>query len=390
VKNIIKNNRPAIFVHGLFGFGPKELGDFNYWGTAFKVPSPLKRFEASVGPLSSAHDRACELAAQIKGTVVDYGSTHSAAHGHSQHGVDFTGRGFLLEWNEHNPLHLIGHSLGSQTCRCLQYLLEQDFWGWGSTNRWVCSLSAISGSSNGSIATYFFGAEEKTGLISRSDGIAPILRLLELYTYFTNGLLEKIYDFNLHHWGYTRQDGEDLINYLKRVAKSRFLWESDNGLFSATLQGAYRDNGLWSTFPKTYYFSTITEQTLPIWFNGYHYPSPLIHPALYRTAVYIGRKKFTQPPIPIRKFNSSEWWENDGLVSTVSQMFPHTNGKHPVGGEFTSTTPANDFKKGRWYYEWVKGKDHGAICISPRWWQRKFQSKFYEQLFSRLAELDIT
>ena len=48
------NHRPVIFVHGLFGFGPDELGPLAYWGSAFKVPSPLPRFEASVGPINSA------------------------------------------------------------------------------------------------------------------------------------------------------------------------------------------------------------------------------------------------------------------------------------------------------------------------------------------------
>ena len=73
------NDYPVIFVHGLLGFGPKELGLLTYWGSAFQVDSSsLERHEASVGPLSSAHDRACELAAQIKGTVVDYGADHAA------------------------------------------------------------------------------------------------------------------------------------------------------------------------------------------------------------------------------------------------------------------------------------------------------------------------
>ena len=389
MENSLKNNRPVVLVHGMFGFGPKELGDFNYWGSAFDAPSPLKRFEASVGPLSSAHDRACELAAQIKGTIVDYGQTHSTAHGHHQFSADFTGRGFAPDWNENNPIHLIGHSLGSQTCRCLQFLLEQDYWGWGSNNHWICSLSALSGATNGSVAPYFFGADEQTGLMSRSDGIAPILRLLELYTYLTGGLLDKIYDFDLSHWGYERQSGEDLVNYLKRVSKTRFLWESDNAIYSATLQGAYRDNGRWPTYPNTYYFSTITEQTFPNWFNGHHYPSPLMNPALYNTANYIGTKEFLQPPIPGDDFKNKEWWENDGLVSTTSQMFPKTNGSHLVGGEFTKTTPIDHFKKGMWYYEWERGKDHGAICVAPHWWQRNWQNHFYERLFSRLAALDI-
>lgn len=87
------NKCPAVLVHGILGFGPKELGPLNYCGTAFNVPSPIPRFEASVGPLSSAHDRACELAAQIKGTRVDYGAAHAKREGHAR----ATNLG-LVEW----------------------------------------------------------------------------------------------------------------------------------------------------------------------------------------------------------------------------------------------------------------------------------------------------
>jgi triacylglycerol lipase len=80
------NNYPVIMVHGLFGWGPAELGGFPYWGTGLAVPSPLRRLQASVGPLSSMHDRACELACQIHGGQVDYGQAHASAAGHDQHG----------------------------------------------------------------------------------------------------------------------------------------------------------------------------------------------------------------------------------------------------------------------------------------------------------------
>ena len=48
---------------------------------------------ASVGPVSSNYDRACELYAQIKGTRVDYGQVHSQRYGHARYGKDYTGRG---------------------------------------------------------------------------------------------------------------------------------------------------------------------------------------------------------------------------------------------------------------------------------------------------------
>jgi len=61
------NAFPVVFVHGLLGFGPRELAPLRYRGTAFKVHSPLPRFEAIVGPLGSAHDRARELAVERGG-----------------------------------------------------------------------------------------------------------------------------------------------------------------------------------------------------------------------------------------------------------------------------------------------------------------------------------
>jgi triacylglycerol lipase len=53
-----------------------------------------KTHYASMGPVSSNHDRACELYAQIKGLVVDYGANHSAFYKHARFGKNYTGKGF--------------------------------------------------------------------------------------------------------------------------------------------------------------------------------------------------------------------------------------------------------------------------------------------------------
>jgi triacylglycerol lipase len=56
-------------------------------------------YYASMGPISSNWDRACELYAQIKGTVVDYGQAHSAKYGHARYGKDYRGKGFYPAWD---------------------------------------------------------------------------------------------------------------------------------------------------------------------------------------------------------------------------------------------------------------------------------------------------
>ena len=79
-----KNSEPFIFVHGLNGWGGAEdiNGIMPYWGaTTGNLMQYLEHegyecYSASVGPMSSAWDRACELYAQLMGTTVDYGIAH--------------------------------------------------------------------------------------------------------------------------------------------------------------------------------------------------------------------------------------------------------------------------------------------------------------------------
>ena len=284
---------------------------------------------------------------------------------------------------------MVGHSLGASTIRALQDLLARDYWSWGSSERWIASISSISGPLNGSTAVYYFGTDDKTGLIPRGAGITPLLRLLELYTADTSQLLDTIYDFDLNHWGYTRRENENLIEYLRRIGQSQFFWGPDNAFYSVSLQSAYRDNGRWPTFANTYYFSYVAEQTFRFLPGGNYHPSPLMNAPLQPTAWYIGRKEFEDPPIPTKGFRSSNWWESDGLVPTFSQLYPHSNGQHPAGSRITNKTAASEFLPGRWYTQWERGFDHVSICAAPRYWQRGRQQRFYENLFVRLAALDV-
>ena len=64
------------------GWGPGEMGDYNYWGGNDDYVELFKSegfniIEVSVGPVSSNWERAIEVYYQLKGGQVDYGKFHS-------------------------------------------------------------------------------------------------------------------------------------------------------------------------------------------------------------------------------------------------------------------------------------------------------------------------
>ena len=91
-----RSDDPVVFVHGLFGWGQRDkiFSIMPYWGmTTGSLPDYLatqgyETYAASVGPLSSAWDRACELYAQLVGARTDYGVKHAQDFGHERYGID--------------------------------------------------------------------------------------------------------------------------------------------------------------------------------------------------------------------------------------------------------------------------------------------------------------
>jgi triacylglycerol esterase/lipase EstA (alpha/beta hydrolase family) len=159
------------------------------------------------------------------------------------------------------------------------------------------SISTISGVSNGSTLTYYFGADEQTGLIKEDSLSTALLLMIEVYMYATHAIRDSIYNFDLDHWGFERRSKESLVAYLRRVSQSKFFKGKDNACYTLTLQGAHADNAVWKTYPDTYYFSYITEQTFPSPLTKWYYPEPFMNPAMLPLATYIGRKVFKHPPI---------------------------------------------------------------------------------------------
>ena len=125
-----RSAHPTVFVHGLLGWGAQDAlyRAVPYWGLAAgDVLGYLNRCgydcrAASVGIISSAWDRACELYAALTGGRADYGIAHAQRFGHARFGTAYP-TPLVPGWGADRPVDLVGHSFGGATARLLMQLL---------------------------------------------------------------------------------------------------------------------------------------------------------------------------------------------------------------------------------------------------------------------------
>lgn len=324
-------NHTYVFVHGLSGWGHYDARNkfFPYWGmrngSLLKQlnKAGFKAYDASVAPQGSAWDRACELYAQLTGTVTDYGAEHSARTNHPRYGRDFSKDPLIPVWDENHPINLLGHSFGGVTVRLLAHLMAEGSQAEieatpadelsplfaGGHADWIYSVTALAAPHNGTSAYHVpdENPEPKSGM----------------------------------------QKAMDKTNTPKKDQRADY----DYADFDMHIQNADKINLWLTTLPNAYYFSFPCSATM-LSEDGTQIPIPGKMEKLFeRSAIRLGAFEGITPD---GSEFTKEWQENDGLVNTISARAP----SHSPSKEFSNYEMS---EKGIWYIMPTYQGDHMSL-----------------------------
>lgn len=342
----------AVFVHGLGGFGPDEFFGFPYWVYINEFATRgFTVYQAEVGPVSSNHDRACELYAQIMGTRVDYGKVHSERHGHQRYGKDYSGQGFYPEWSTENRIHILGHSMGGSTIRKIEILLQEGLQDeidgtpalelsplFSKQGNMLKSLTSFSATHDGSTLTDILG----------TDIVRVIAVVILSFAGITDDtFVESIYGFDLDQWNITKLANETVGEFFDRM-ESNPIWSVNNtdlAPFDLSPAGAYAQNTAGQqAYPDTYYFAFATERTDFKYRCSESNSSQCGFAAEASLLMWAGLSPFANLIGSIDQ--PQHLRENDGLVPIDSSNCPKLSYNDPECTEFDDV-----WLPGRWYYQ---------------------------------------
>ena len=366
---------PTIYVHGLMGWGEHDqiYAVTPYWGLTSDLMPYLtgkgyESYAASVGPLSSAWDRACELYAQLTGTTVDYGAAHAAEYGHARYGVTYD-KPLFEGWSADKKINLVGHSFGGATIRLFLDILadgsaeeqtaakaagtEVSPFFQGGKADWVYSLTTLAAPHNGT--TFLECCGDMTQFAAEaSTAMAKLLGISDF---------KGVYDFQLEQFGFYRKDGETVLEALDRVLHSDFLSHNDNVFRDLTIDRALELNDDIEIQPNVYYFSYAGDKTRQSTITGERTSAvdmtPLFVPFANQMCGYYDQT--TAGGFRIDK----SWAPNDGLVNTVSALYPTDSAGRCLTqsgktGYVQQDGYSNvDYQPGVWNVMPVRHYDHG-------------------------------
>ena len=370
-----QNNYPIVLVHGFLGWGPEEMVGYKYWGGFWDIEEYLEKKDftvitVSVGPVSSNWERAVEIYYQLKGGQVDYGKNHAEKFGVMQKPEGKTYAGLYTGWDFEHPVHLIGHSMGGQTIRMLDYLLENSFYTDSLKTQYeesellkqslsgrIKSITTISSPHNGT--TYFDIRMKTIPFFQNFIGLAAVIG-------------SDFYDFDLQHWDLEQKEGESWQDYYNRM-DNHVAWESKNiSNWDLSIDGARELNTYVKANPHVYYFSYGTTASTRDPQTGFYVPGNKVFVSLISNIKKIGRE-ITYFADGTR--TDSTWFENDGVVNTSSMWGPTTGLNGP--DKIVKYSLDETLLPGQWYTFGPFEMDHYYV-IGQAIINKKKRNKLYK------------
>ncbi|EAU92760.1 lipase [Coprinopsis cinerea okayama7 len=295
---------PLVVVEGFLGGG---LGANLWKGVETLInPSHLDLDEhsegyrriltVSVGPVSSLHDRACELYYALRGGTVDYGSSHSSEHNHARYGRTHP-TGIYPRWSKERPLHFLGHSIGGPTIIKLQHLMKEGHFGKDADPDMVLSVTSICSPFRGTQLVYTLGESTHSAPSVRPFSVgALIAKVVHLLAYIApptpvandeasvdgrrSSWLEYFQVLDLHPESRSLSYRDiSFLQFLRYLWRSDWAESKDATPYDMTFEAAdlRESSGEGLPFPNTFYQShvfSMTKLMSPSSGSGQNYHTP--------------------------------------------------------------------------------------------------------------------
>ncbi|TFY80308.1 hypothetical protein EWM64_g3703 [Hericium alpestre] len=427
---------PLIIVEGFLGGlgGEMVWGDFRtYINAETSLSTDILEYEtrkimfANVGPVSSLHDRACELFYTIMGGTVDYGETHSMKYGHARFGRCHS-EGLYPGWSVERPLHFLGHSIGGMTIVALQRLLKDQFFGDKSRPDMMKSVSTVCSPFRGTQAVYALGERTNAAPAVRPMSIGSALsKTVHLLSYLAPVVSPFV---DLHADSRRLSFLETSFSaFLRQLWKSDWAESKDAMPYEVTFAAADEREGIGEDVlhSRTFYRSYVARMTEPELSRNLRVEVPtadhLPVVPLYALAHSIGSFDFSvldpspsflfKAPPPGQKVADDieiiasvspsdlgeEYWANDGVVPIFSQWHPfdcsRTRCRHytrdPLGtqsknGPMEKDAPRELIEPGMWHVHRLDQAHH--VSIMPVWLGSQRQKDFWGDFGNWLRKVD--
>ncbi len=357
-----KTNYAYVFVHGLSGWGSydKQNKFLKYWGMfggdlmKYLKEQGFDCYSASVAPHGSAWDRACELYAQLTGTVTDYGKEHSERCRHERYGTDFSDKPLLAQWDSEHKINLLGHSFGGATVRMLSELMangsaaeqaatdadELSPLFTGGKGDWVYSVTALAAPMNGTTA-YDVDNTAEVG-----SGFKK---------WMLNALTKMMGAAN-------KEESDGRVDY-------------DNANYDMLIDNAAAMNEQLHTLENVYYFSVPCNSSVKKDDGTYSPDESKTELLFLKAGTLMGAFTETTPG----GYTVDETWlMNDGLVNTVSATAPFNAPQQAYD--------AQQVHKGIWNVMPVYDGDH--MSLQGGLFKKNDVRDFYTELLTMINSLE--